>query len=873
MKNVAKVALAAVAVAAVVAACSDHPDAGMGTGTRLRGHHGAITMGTCTTISALNALAVQVFGAGSPNVNAVLGKLDNLKKKVQQGDAAGAAAQANNIVTFVRDKAAQGGLAGTEAQIAAFISGTLCYAGVSPDTFLILPTDDPQDHTSSDGESGIHLDGNTVTEPTLLTIESLDDTADVLDTPLDKYPHNINIHVSSNLTKPAVVAVCPPDNVDPAVRARLRLGHQTGAGFVITPSADASFLRCDGSTAQASKLPAWVQKLASAVLPTKLYAAPRMFEVVGIGGSATEFSPFGAVDPELGFSGGVGGSATEFIRLPDNGLPNAPRRRFTAPRTANIVINGQCVEASATVGTGLETECRPAVTVTTHLGTPIPNVSIAWDVESGGGSIAPNDISANTCGTLDNVASTQTNVNGKARICWQLGPTGGTNKTKATPDATGLPDGVTFDPPALFFTATALKITPTVSATGGTFDFNNAARTGSGTCSDGLTPVLTYSGGAAPVNVGTYTLTVTCGTGSLVYNEVSTTAQITINAVAPTINVTCPVSVVYTGSAQTPCSATATAPGLSTTATVTYQNNTDVGTATANGSYPAGGNYLLGTGSKTFAITAAPTSISFNCPASVPYTGTARTPCTASVSGLNNFSAPVTPTYSNNVNAGTANVYGAFTAAGNYQGSTGSTTFQITKLTATATSGNATINFGSPVPSISCNVTGLLPADAGTVTCTTSVPAITVAGTYATTPVVSPATPTNYTVNKVTGILTVVGYVQNNCFASPIYNVMPDTKSAQKKGSNLPIKCTLTTPQGAAVTTATGNVLVVDRGTTGTATPVTVFQGTNVFKFSTGGNYAYGLDTSPAGFVAGHYYYVTATWNDGSQTNGYFLLK
>ena len=67
--------------------------------------------------------------------------------------------------------------------------------------------------------------------------------------------------------------------------------------------------------------------------------------------------------------------------------------------------------------------------------------------------------------------------------------------------------------------------------------------------------------------------------------------------------------------------------------------------------------------------------------------------------------------------------------------------------------------------------------------------------------------------------------------------------------------------------------MVVDRGTNDLVTVGTVFTGTNVFKYSSGGNYAYGLDTSPAYFVAGHYYYVTATWKDGSTTTGWFLLK
>ena len=119
-----------------------------------------------------------------------------------------------------------------------------------------------------------------------------------------------------------------------------------------------------------------------------------------------------------------------------------------------------------------------------------------------------------------------------------------------------------------------------------------------------------------------------------------------------------------------------------------------------------------------------------------------------------------------------------------------------------------------------------------------------------------------------------IEYVQSGCFASPIYSVMPPTKSSQNKGSNVPVKCALLTASGAGVSNATGSLLVQDRGTDGLAPqPVTVFSLANAFKASSSGNYAYGLDTSPAGFVSGHYYLVTATWSDGSTTTGWFYIK
>jgi hypothetical protein len=102
---------------------------------------------------------------------------------------------------------------------------------------------------------------------------------------------------------------------------------------------------------------------------------------------------------------------------------------------------------------------------------------------------------------------------------------------------------------------------------------------------------------------------------------------------------------------------------------------------------------------------------------------------------------------------------------------------------------------------------------------------------------------------------------------------MPDTKSYQRKGSNLPIKCTLTNAQGQGVMNATGNLLVEDLGVNGSTPTGTPLSITNAFKVSTSGNYAYGLDTSPASFISTHYYRVTASWNDGSTTVGWFYIR
>ncbi|HWH50253.1 MAG TPA: hypothetical protein VN651_01820 [Gemmatimonadaceae bacterium] len=763
-----------------------------------------LTPGACTTLSALQSLASAVFGAGSPNAQSALGKLSNMDALLQQGKLSSAQSQAQNIVTFVQQKAAQGTLPGSHDQIEAFISGVLCYVGLSPDTFLILPSDNAQVFKNGAGNAGLSLQANTVTVPTLVTITVLPPTTPPLDTKLDQYPGFIELTQSSVLTKPAVVAVCPASSISPEVLGRLRLGHQATTGFEITPAADAGFLDCSTSTAQ-SRLPEWLQRLASIVLPTPLYAKPPLSG--GIGGLASEFSPFAPVDPVVSFAGGVGGTATEFQRrpsgdslrfpssasTPSNGSPSSPTfSRTPGPRLADVV-NGVCTQIDAVVGTPVETECRPKITLTTFQGTILTNVPVGWAIGLGGGTIAPNVTTASTCGAFGSTAATTTDANGQASVCWTLGTTPATNTVLATPTSGGdAPAGVTFSPAGITFTATANQLTPTATATGGTFVYDGQPHPGSGTCSNNLTPALAYGGGSVPTNVGTYTLTVTCGAGNPIFVTVTQTATIQITAAPTTTSVVCPTSIAFTGAALTPCTASATGPGLSQSLVPAYSGNVNAGTATATASYPGGGNYLASGATASFQITAAVTTASVSCPASVTYTGNPITPCTGSVAGPG-LAQSLTPTYSSNV-VGLATATVSYPGGGNYQSSSTTKTFRIL-------------------------------------------------------------------------------YVQSGCFASPVYSVMPSTKSFQNKGSNLPVKCTLQNAQGSGVTNAQGSLLVEDLGTDGRAIPTMVVSIPNAFASSSSGNYSYGLDTSPAGFVSGHFYRITATWTDGSNTIGFFFIK
>lgn len=378
------------------------------------------TPATCTTLANLTDLTRTVFGSGGPNAHSVLGKLDNLDKQLKKGHLPQAQDQARNIVAFVQAAASAGRLPGTRAQVQALISGVLCYAGLRSNTFLVYPSDQPQVITDATGQGGISFPANPVAVPTLITIQLLNaGAASPLITKLDKYPGYLEITSTSSLTQPVVVAVCPSVSVPTDVAGRLRLGHQTSTGFQITPNADGGFLNCSGFAA--SRTSGWLRQLAQLVLPQPLYAATT-FAGGGVGGLASEFSPFGPVDPQLSVSSS---------------------------------ISAACNPLQAPAGTALPPTCRPVVTVATRNGTLMQDVPVGWSVTGGGGSIAANTLLTSACGTFSATAATTTNASGQAGACWTLGAVPGTNTVNATPTAGGdAPAEVNFTPVSVTFTAT-----------------------------------------------------------------------------------------------------------------------------------------------------------------------------------------------------------------------------------------------------------------------------------------------------------------------------------------------------------------------------------------------------------------------------------
>ncbi|HEY3335388.1 MAG TPA: hypothetical protein VGK16_09170, partial [Candidatus Limnocylindrales bacterium] len=225
--------------------------------------------------------------------------------------------------------------------------------------------------------------------------------------------------------------------------------------------------------------------------------------------------------------------------------------------------------------------------------------------------------------------------------------------------STALPSGVTaaFTNATLSFLATdnakttTLTLTTTAAAAAGTTAFTVLA----------TNPAIRGDASSAP--------------GSLVINKASSTTT-----------VTCPANVTYTGSPLTPCPATVTGDGgLGQVLSVTYGNNTNAGLASASASYTGDANHTGSTDSRTFTIDKASSLTTVTCPTNVTYTGSAQTPCSASVTGAGSLSQTVTVTYSNNADAGSATAAAFYAGDANHTGSSDSKTFTIDKASSTTT--------------------------------------------------------------------------------------------------------------------------------------------------------------------------------------------
>ncbi len=466
-----------VAVLFFVAACSDAPSAPQATVepqatdlTLVQASSDIHWVRGCPAIGPLTVLAIAIISHNNEDMRSVVARLGDLNEDVRARRQARIKERAHALVEFLLKRYQAGKFRGTDAQFAALINAIYCFAGIDIDietpknTELILPSDQPQVVVATNGQAGVQLPANPVSEPTLLTIEQVTTpptNGGFLQTKLDQYPGFLLVTKQSEndapLAKPVVVAVCASGVIPQAVRDRLRLGHGKSTGFEIAAPGNGSFLSCPNQVAEAAPASGW-GRVAELLMPAQVVAFQQEFGG-GVGGTVTEFSPFAPVDPQLEFGGGVGGTVTEFTRVAPSAAPmtSAPKKGAkSSPATiAPSVVLDPC--AYGPPGAPLSAACVPSIQVTTRLGTVLSNVPVSWNVTAGGGSIAPK---TNACGAFGTTASTLTNAAGRAGICWTLG-TPGLNKVTATPSAGGdAPAGVSFTPTNAEFQVTAVSGPP-----------------------------------------------------------------------------------------------------------------------------------------------------------------------------------------------------------------------------------------------------------------------------------------------------------------------------------------------------------------------------------------------------------------------------
>ena len=197
-------------------------------------------------------------------------------------------------------------------------------------------------------------------------------------------------------------------------------------------------------------------------------------------------------------------------------------------------------------------------------------------------------------------------------------------------------------------------------------------------------PATILDGMLTVTGIGSVTVTASQQGDLLTLPADAVVQTFTVEKAPVNVVVTCGPGLPYTGSPQTPCSATATGVGLSLSLTVTYANNTGAGTATAAASFAESATHKSSSDSEDFTIAKAATATVVTCAAGGPYAGTAQTPCTAQTTRGATVVASPEVTYTNNTNAGTATATATFVEDLNHFGSDDTETFTIAKA-ATAT--------------------------------------------------------------------------------------------------------------------------------------------------------------------------------------------
>jgi hypothetical protein len=287
--------------------------------------------------------------------------------------------------------------------------------------------------------------------------------------------------------------------------------------------------------------------------------------------------------------------------------------------TTNFSITG--VRGVGCQGSGSLTSNALKLVVTSPIIKTNPTLSVTNSPVTYNGSPQAATISPSTPGTVSNVkyngsATVPTNA-GTYAVTADFTPTDTTNYNSLTGASAGN------------FVINKAPAGCTISGYSGTYD--GAAHGATGSCTGGSDLDLGSTFTDVPGGTAHWTFT-----GDSNHEDASGDVAITISQAASVTTVTCLAGpFVYTGSAQTPCSATVTgAGGLSLTPTPSYSNNTNAGTATASYTYAGDTNHTGSSDSKNFSIGKADASVVIT-PYAVTYDGFAHTAAVTSITGVN----------------------------------------------------------------------------------------------------------------------------------------------------------------------------------------------------------------------------------------------
>jgi len=340
----------------------------------------------------------------------------------------------------------------------------------------------------------------------------------------------------------------------------------------------------------------------------------------------------------------------------------------------------------------------------------------------------------------------------------------------------------------------------------------------------------------------------------------------------------------YNGSAQTPCTATVTgAGGLSQSLTVSYTNNTNAGTATANASFTGDANHTGSSSSANFTITRKAASVT---PAAASKIYGAADP--AFTGALSGFVATdgVTATYNRAAGETVAGSPYAISATlspagvlGNYNVTYNTASFTITKATLTVTANSTTKILDAPNPALNnATYSGFKFSDGptslgGTLSCTTTAGTTSPVGSYPIT--CSGLTAPNYTTAYVPGTLKILYAPAGTACAGDVSKtilqpVNADGTSVWKAGRTVPVKFKVCDANGVSIgTPGVVSSFMLTGIWNGTLDPVDeTVAATNVdtaFRWD-GTLWIFNLSTS--GLSAGNTYIYTIALNDGTIVTG-----